>query len=176
MIDATDAQFHGGDDRPLVLRPPRKNAVMLGLTALIPAVLLGSLTARGWGLGRVSVAGFITGLVATALVALIAVYGFASALRTHLVVRDAGLERAGVLRRRFVPWGSISKLAFNPAHHWFVVTAADGSHFWLSADVDGMGDFAVVALRRISPAVLDAADPMVREVLEELAASVTVSR
>jgi hypothetical protein len=168
MLDATDGHLRRGDDR-LVLRPPRKNAVMMGMTALIPAVLLGSLAVGAWERGTVGFAGFLTGIVATALVALVAAYGFASALRTHLVVRDAGIERVGVLRRRFIEWGSVAKLAFNPAHHWFVVTAADGSHFWLSADVDGMTDFAVVALRRLPAAVLAAADPMVREVLEELA-------
>lgn len=176
MLDPRAGQLPHRDDRPLILRPPRKNAVMMGMTALIPAVLLGSLTVRGWGLGTVSIAGFVTGLVATTLVALVAAYGFGSALRTHLVVREDGIERVGVFRRRFVEWGSVAKLAFNPAHHWFVVTAADGSHFWLSADLDDMAGFATLALRRLPPAVLEAADPMVREVLDELAGVAVVPR
>jgi hypothetical protein len=147
---------------------------MFGITALIPAGLLGSLTARVWQLGHTGAAGFVAGVVATLLVLFVAFYEFAYAFRAHVVVRDTGIQRIGVFRRRLVGWGSITKLAFNPVNHWFVVTAADGSHFWLPADLDGMGDFAAMALRRIPPAVLRTSDPVVREVLEELAEAVAM--
>jgi hypothetical protein len=163
-------------DGHIVLRPPRRNAVMLGITALIPTALLGSLTARSWQLGRTGPAGLAAGVVATLLVLAVAVYQFAYAFRAHLLVHDTGIERVGVFRRRLVGWKRIAKIAFNPANHWFVVTVAGGSHMWLPADLAGMGDFAVVALRRIPPPVLQAADPVVREVLEELAAAVAPPR
>ncbi len=163
-------------DGHTVLRPPRRNAVMLGITALIPAALLGSLTVRSWQLGGMGLAGLAGGIVATLLVLAVAVYQFAYAFRAHLLVHDTGLERVGVFTRRLVGWKGITRIAFNPANHWFVVKVVGGSHMWLPADLVGMSDFAVVALRRIPPPVLQAAEPVVREVLEELAAAVTPPR
>lgn len=163
-------------DGHIVLRPPRRNAVMLGITALIPAALLGSLTVRSWQLAGTGPAGLAGGVVATLLVLAVAVYQFAYAFRAHLLVHDTGIERVGVFGRRLVGWKRIAKIAFNPANHWFVLTVDGGSHLWLPADLEGMGDFAVVALRRIPPPVLEAADPVVREVLEELAAAVAPTR
>jgi hypothetical protein len=153
-------------DGHLVLRTPRRNAIMLGITALIPAGLLGSMTVQ---LGQTGPAALLAGLAATLLVLSGAVYAFAYALRAHLVVHATGIERVGVFRRRLVGWQGIAKIAFNPANHWFVMTVADRSHLWLPADLAGMGDFAILALRRLPPAVLQKADPVVREVLEELA-------
>jgi len=141
---------------------------MLGITALFPTALLGTLTFRSWALGRTGSAGLLLGIVATVLVLAFAAYQFASALRSRLVVHDTGIERIGVSRRRLVGWGSIAKIAFNPAQHWFFLTVSDGSHLWLPADVMGMPEFAQIALRRLPPAVLQA-DPVVREVLDELA-------
>lgn len=155
---------------PLVLRPPRRNAIMFGITALIPAALLGALTFRAWSLGRAGALGVLAGVVATLLVLAFAAYQFAYAWRARLVVHDTGIERFGVSRRRVVGWGSIAKIAFNPAQHWFFVTVSDGSHLWLPADVTGMPEFALLARRRLPPAVLQA-DPVVREVLDELAGS-----
>ena len=85
-----------------------------------------------------------------------------------MIVHDTGIERVGVFRRRLVGWGTIVKIDFNSAHHWFFLTLADRSHLWLPADVAGMPEFAAIARRRLSPAVLEA-DPLVREVLDDLA-------
>jgi len=155
-------------DGSLVLRPPRRNAVLLAITALLPAGVLGSLTFRMWNLGRTGSAGLLLGIIATLLPVGVAAYEFAYAIRARVVVHDTGLERVGVVRRRLVGWNSISKIAYNPVHHWFFVTVNDGSHLWLPADVPGMGEFARIALRRLSPAVLQA-DPVAREVFDELA-------
>jgi hypothetical protein len=155
-------------DGAFTLRTPRKNAVLLGVCALFPAVLVGMLTIRAWDAGRTGAAGFLLGIVATLGVLAFAAYQFASASRSALLVTDAGIERIGVFQRRLVSWDSISKIAFNPAQHWFFLTVTDGSHLWLPADIAGMGDFAVTALRRLPPLVLRSADPMVREVLDEL--------
>lgn len=160
----------------IVLQPPRRNAVMLGITALIPAALLGSLTFRSWEAGASGPAGLAGGAVATLLVIGVAVYQFAYAFRAHLLVHDTGIERVGVFSRRLVGWKGITEMAFNPANHWFVMTIGGGSHMWLPADLAGMGDFADVALRRLPSPVLQAADPVVREVLEELAATVAPPR
>jgi hypothetical protein len=149
---------------------------MLGITALIPAGLLGSLTARTWQLGQTGPAGLVAGIVATLLALSVAVYEFVYAFRAHLVVHDTGIERVGVFRRRLVAWKSIATIAFNPANHWFVVKATRGSHLWLPVDLAGMDEFAVLALRRLPPAVLQTTDSVVREVLEELAAAAATPR
>lgn len=156
---------------PLVIRPPRRNAIMFGITALIPAALLGTLTLFWRRLGHVGTVGLFTGMVVTLLVAGFAGYQFAYALRARLVVHDTGIERVGVLRRSLVGWGTIAKVAFNPHHHWFFVTLSDRSHLWLPADVAGMPEFAQIARRRLPPAALEG-DPLAREVLEDLAALV----
>ncbi len=153
---------------PLVLRPPRRNAIMFGITALIPAVLLGTLTLFWRRLGHVGTVGLLTGMAVTVLVAGFAAYQFAYALRARLVVHDTGIERIGVFRRSLVAWGAIAKLAYNPTHHWFFVTLSDRSHLWLPADIAGMPEFAQIAMRRLPPPVLEG-DPVAREVLDDLA-------
>jgi hypothetical protein len=155
-------------DGPLVIRPPRRNAILFGITALIPAVLLGSVTLTWWRLGHMGAAGLATGVAASVLIAAFAVYQFASAARARMIVHDTGIERVGVFRRRVVGWSTIAKIDFNPAHHWFFLTLTDRSHLWLPADVGGMPEFATIARRRLPPAVLQA-DPLVREVLDDLA-------
>lgn len=169
---ARTAPVNGG---PLVIRAPRRNAIMFGITALIPAVLLGSLTLTWWRLGHVGGPGLVAGAAASALIAGFAVFQFAHAGRARLVVHDTGIERIGVFRRRLVGWGTIVKIGFNPAHHWFFVTLADRSHLWLPADVPGMPEFAVIARRRLPSAVLEA-DPLVREVLDDLAGAARETR
>jgi len=163
-------------DGRLVLRPPRWNALMLGVTALFPAVLVASLTARARESGQTGTASLLAGVLLTLLVLLAAAYAFAYAVRAHIIVDDAGIERVGVFRRRLVEWESITKVAFNPAQHWFVMTVSNGSHLWLPADLAGMGDVAVLALRRLTPATLRDADPVAREVLDELADAIEVPR
>jgi hypothetical protein len=154
--------------RPLVLRPPRRVAILFAISALVPAALLGALTFHVWALGRTGRAGLSGGVVATLLVVAFAAYQLAYAARARVVVRDTGLERVGVSRRRLVGWRSIAKISFNPVYCWFFVTVSDGSHLWLPADVAGMPEFARIALLRLPPAVLGA-DPLVGEVLNELA-------
>lgn len=143
---------------------------MFGITALIPTALVVALTVRSWTLGRTGRVGLVVGLIVSVLFLAVAAYQFAFAARARLVVHDTGIERIGVSRRRLVGWGSIAKVAFNPAQHWFFVTVSDGSHLWLPADIAGMPEFAQIAVRRLPPAVLQA-DPVVREVLDELAAN-----
>jgi hypothetical protein len=154
---------------PIVIRPPRKNGILLGLAALVPAALFGALTLRSWNAGRTGAAGIVVGALVTLVAILVAAYLVARALRARILVHETGLERVGVFRRHVVGWTRVAKIAFNPHHHWFFVTAGDGTRLWLPADVAGMGDVARLALRRLPPAVLQR-DEVVREVLEELAA------
>jgi hypothetical protein len=153
-------------DGTFTLMPPRRIALMLGVTALAPAAVLGVVTFQGRHAGGV---GLVAGIVATLLALGSAAYLFASAARSRLVVRDTGIERFGVFRRRLIGWTSVARIVFNPAEHWFFITVSDGSRLWVPSNIPGIGDFARLALRRIRPAVLDADGPVVREVLEQLA-------
>jgi len=154
---------------PLVLRGRKRVGIGFGLLALIPAAILASLGARAWTGGGTSDAGFAGALLASLLVVAFSVHQFVSAFRSRYVVDDAGIERVGAVRRRRVRWGDVRKIAYNPPNRWFFVTAADGGRFWLSEELDGIGDFAALAVARLPPAAL-AGDPLAREVLEELAA------
>jgi hypothetical protein len=152
-------------DGALVLKPPRKNGVLMAISALVPAAILGAFTFQAWNVAK---SGAVLGIAATLTAVAVAAYLLARAGRACVVVHDTGLESVGVRRRRVVHWKDVSKLAFNPMNHWFFVTVSDGSHLWLPADVPGMDEFARIALRRLPPAVLEG-DRDAREVLEELA-------
>lgn len=154
-------------DGALVLRPPRRNGILMALSALIPAAILAVFTFHTWNLRRSGAAGAVA-IAVTLVPVAVAAYLLARSGRACIVVHDTGLERVGVRRRRVVAWRSVAKLAFNPMNHWFFVTASDGSHLWLPADVPGMDEFARIALRRIPPAVLEHSGDAL-EVLEELA-------
>jgi hypothetical protein len=153
-------------DGTFTLTPPRRIAVMLGVTALAPAVVLGVVTFQGRQAGGV---GVVAGAVATLLALAGAAYLFAAAIRSRLVVRDTGIERVGVFRRRLIGWKSVARIVFNPAEHWFFITMSDGSRLWVPSAIPGIGDFARLALRRIRPEVLAADGPVARDVLEQLA-------
>lgn len=90
--------------------------------------------------------------------------------RERIRVDRSGIDWVGVLGRRRVQWGDIARFAYNPGHHWFFVTLADGTHLWILDDLVGIGDFAEMALAWLPPASLFG-DPFAREVLEELALS-----
>src|SRR5512138_2628699 len=153
-------------DGSFTLKPPRTSAILLGFIALVPAGILGLLAFQAWRSGG---KGLLVAVVATALAAAAPAYLFAAAIRSRVVVRETGMERVGVLGRRLVGWTAVAKIAFNPTQRWFFLTLSDRSHLWVRADIAGVGDFAAVALRRLQPAVLEAADPIVREILQELA-------
>jgi hypothetical protein len=153
-------------DGTFTLMPPRRIAIMLGVTALAPAAVLAVVTFQGRHAGGF---GLAFGIGATLLAFAGAGYLFASAARSRLVVRDTGIERFGVFRRRLIGWNGVARIVFNPAEHWFFITTSDGARLWVPSNIPGIGDFARLALRRVRPAVLDAEGPVVREVLEQLA-------
>jgi PH (Pleckstrin Homology) domain-containing protein len=155
-------------DGVLVMRPQRRIGIMLGIGALLPAVVLVAFAARALTDGREGHAG----VVASAMVALAALavsaHQFATAFRSRVVVRDTGIERVGVLTRRSVGWGAIARVGYNAQQRWFFLTLSDGSHLWISEGLAGIGEFAAMALRRIPEAALRA-DPVGREALEDVA-------
>jgi hypothetical protein len=157
-------------DGMLVLRPPRLQGILLGFGALLPAVVFGGVGIRAWLAEGTGTGGRIAVVVPTVLALGLSVHQFLSAFRQRIVVHLTGFQRVGVATRRHVRWDQIVSVAYNPFHQWFFLTRADGSHLWISEDLDGIGDFAALALRRLPPRALEG-DPQAREELEDLAAS-----
>ncbi|HET7824801.1 MAG TPA: PH domain-containing protein [Anaeromyxobacter sp.] len=157
-------------DGVLVMRTPRRYAILLGASALVPAALLGAIAWRAATGGAQDASRW--GVAATIVAALAAVgvaaHQIAAAFRSGFVVDEFGVSRIGVLRRRRVRWGEVARVAFNPVNRWFFITTAGGAHLWVPVDTHGIGDFAAVALVRLPPAAL-AADEDARDALEELA-------
>jgi Bacterial PH domain len=152
----------------VVLRPPRRTAVMLGAMAALPAGLLAAIAVRAWmgGVGRGGVGAVVAGAL---LMAAVSAHQLAAAFRQHVVVNEWGIERVGVILRRHARWADVATVAYNPLHHWFYFTTVRRTRFWVSEELHGIGDFAAVALKRLPPAALEA-DPSAREQLEELSA------
>jgi hypothetical protein len=157
-------------DGVLVLRPPRLQGILLGFGALLPAVVFGGVGVRAWLAEGTGTGGRIAVVVPAVLTLGLSVHQFLSAFRQRIVVHLTGFQRVGVATRHHVRWDQIVSVAYNPFHHWFFLTRADGSHLWIPEDLDGIGDFAALALRRLPPRALDG-DPQAREELEDLAAA-----
>jgi hypothetical protein len=152
----------------LVLRPPRRTGLMLGSMGVLPAALLGAMAFRAWasGVGR---SGLATVAAAALLMAALSAHQLVAAFRQHVVVSEWGIEQVGVVLRRQVRWAQIASVAYNPLHHWFYFVTAERSRFWISEELNGIGDFAMVALKRLPREAL-AHDPFAREQLEDLSA------
>jgi len=156
----------------LVMRMPRRYGIALGVSALVPAAVLGGIALRALtgpreGTGTL---GVIATFAATLAALAVAAHQFAAAFRGRFLVDEFGLSRVGVLTRRRIRWGEVAKVVFNPVNRWFFITAADGTHLWVPVDTHGIGDFAAVALARLPRAAL-AADENARDALEDLAAA-----
>ena len=152
-----------------VLRNPRKNGVLLAISALFPTALVVALTIRAASLDRVSVAGLVVAGVVSLAGLAFGAYQLVYAFRSCIVVDDTGLDRVGVVQHRRVSWRDVVRIDHNPHHRWFYVTTQRGKHLWISDELPGIPQFADLALRRLPPPVLQGNDD-VREVLEELAA------
>jgi hypothetical protein len=151
------------------LRLARGRNVVLGLLALLPAILFAVLTYSASERGTAG-----TGLALAIPVTLAAfaasAYFFAAEFRKRVRVDDAGLERIGVFTRRRLAWSDVTKIAYNPWSHWFFVVGKDGTRIWVYESFEGVADFAEAALQHVPPQVL-AAGLYVREELEDLAAA-----
>jgi len=110
----------------------------------------------------------LAAVLATAGVATMA-WCIAAEFRERIHVDAQGIDWVGVLGRRRVPWARVSRIAYNPMHHWFFLTAADGTHLWLWDNLVGIADFAELALEMLPPFVL-LAEPGAKKALEELVA------
>jgi len=159
----------GRVDGAVTLRMPRGHWAVLGTLAAVPCAAFSALAflaewrpgaeANGWVLG-----------------ALMGLLGIASAgtlylfeARGRLVLDDAGLTRIGPLREVRAAWSDVKKLTYNPANNWFFLTLASGHRVYVTAGLEGIVDFAELALARLPRPVLQAA-PEAEAELRDVAA------
>lgn len=151
----------------LVMREPRWLGISLAVCALGPTAVLAGISLRLYGSGRTGTPGLVIAGLATLAAFGVSLHQLVGAFLKRFVVDEFGLERVGVFTRRRLRWGEVAGVAYNPVNRWFFITLADGSHLWVPVDTHGIGDFAEIALSRISSSAL-AHDPLARDALRDL--------
>jgi hypothetical protein len=153
----------------VVLRMPRGHHAILAIIAILPfgAIAVMSLAARwapGSGSGRWVLGGLMALIGATA-----GGYLLALEARGRIRVDDFSIEKLGAFTRKRATWHDVAKLTYNPMNRWFFLTLTSGGRLYVVEGMNGIADFAELALQRLPPAVL-AACPDAVEVLKDLAA------
>jgi hypothetical protein len=154
-----------------VLRPPRGQNIMFAGLALAPTLILLAYLVKVDHLTRADQSGLVLGFTLLGLGGGTTLSLLAAEFRQRLRVDREHLESVFVLTTKRVRWSEVQRIRWNPASRWFFVAAA-GAWLWVPIDLDGIGDFAELALAALPPAVL-AASLETREALEELAATIS---
>lgn len=160
----------GRTDGQVVLRMPRGHNLVLAALAFLPFALLSGMSFLvTWQPGSET-----GGVVLGAIMAVVGMAGggdfLLQELRGCIRLDDAGLTRIGAFGTRRVAWGEVARIDFNHVNHWFFMTLTGGGRVYVVEGLDGMRDFADVALKRLPPSVLQAS-PLALEALQELANS-----
>jgi hypothetical protein len=153
----------------VVLRPPRWRNTILAAMAIGPTLLVvvvASAASRRGGLGLV---GEIVVTIAVVLGFAVFAYFLAAERRMLVRVDERGVARVGPLREKHVAWGEVRTITYNGVSRWFYLTGPAGIRLWIPENLAGIGDFADLALARVSPAAIPA-DGATREALEQLVA------
>ncbi|HET9596148.1 MAG TPA: PH domain-containing protein [Anaeromyxobacteraceae bacterium] len=90
--------------------------------------------------------------------------------RFRIRLDDITIERRGAFRTHLYRWREVAKITLNPVNAWFFLTLQNGERVWIVAGLDGIAEFAELALQRLPKPVLDA-NPDAVEGLRELAAA-----
>lgn len=160
----------GRTDGQVVLRMPRGHNLVLAALAFLPFALLSGMSFLvTWQPGSES-GGVVLGVVMALAGLAGGGYFLLQELRGCIRLDDAGLTRVGAFGTRRVAWGEVSRIDFNHVNHWFYMTVQGGGRVYVVEGLDGMRDFAEVALACLPPAAL-ASSPLALEALQELAAS-----
>jgi hypothetical protein len=153
----------------VVLRMPRGHNAILGTMLVLPCALFAALALSvEWKPGSES-SGWVLGGFMGLLGALAGGYLFALEVRGRVRLDESWIEKVGAIRRVRARWSEVEKLTFNPMNRWFFLTVKGGARIYLVEGLEGIADFAELALDRLPPAVL-AASPDATEELRELAA------
>ena len=152
----------------LVLRMPRGYFATLAAVLFLPcAAFAGISLGATWKPGEES-----SGWILAAIIGSLGVVGggwlAAMEARFRLRLDDFTIERRGAFRTRTYPWREVAKITLNPVNAWFFLTLASGQRIYIMEGLDGIAEFAELALQRIPKPVLDASPDAV-EGLRELA-------
>jgi hypothetical protein len=160
----------GRDAGAVVLRMPRGHHAILASIAVLPFAGIAYVAlAAQWEAGSESNAWIMGGLMA-AIGAGAGGYLLALEARARIRVDDQGIERVGAFTTRRAAWSDVAKVTFNPVNNWFFLTLTRGGRLYFVEGLDGIADFAEIALRRLPREVL-AASPDAAEALRDLASS-----
>jgi hypothetical protein len=151
----------------VTLRMPRGHWAVLGTLAAVPCAAFSALAFLAeWRPGAE-----MNGVVLGTLMGLLGVFAAGTLwlfeARGRLVLDDAGLTRIGPLGQVRAAWGDVQKLTFNPVNNWFFLTLASGHRVYVTEGLEGIADFAELALQRLPGPVL-AASPEAAEELRDL--------
>jgi hypothetical protein len=150
-----------------VLRPPRGQNLMLAGLALAPTLIVLALLLQAERLTADDQAGLTLAVALLAFGGTVTLFLLAAEFRQQLRVDGQHLESVFVLTTLQFRWSEVERIRWNPGARWFFLVAAS-AHLWVPIDVDGIGDFAELALAALPPSVLGASLETRRE-LEELA-------
>jgi len=154
-------------DGVAVLRPPRGQNLMLAGLALAPTLILLALLLTTERFTEADQSGLALGVALLAFGGAVTLSLLAAEFRQRLRVDGQQLESVFVLTRLTFRWSEVERIRWNPSSRWFFLVAAR-AWLWVPIDVDGIGDFAELALGALPPAVL-AASAETRRALETLA-------
>jgi len=154
----------------VVLRMPRGHNLIMATLAFLP---FGAIAAMSflvtWRPGS-ETSGIILGVVMSMAGLTGGGYFLLQELRGCIRLDEAGLTRVGALGTRRVAWGEVARIDFNHVNHWFYLTLRGGGRVYVVEGLDGMRDFAELALACLPKAVLESS-PLALEALQELAGS-----
>lgn len=154
----------------VVLRMPRGHNLVMAALAFLPFAAIATMSFLvTWQPGS-ETSGIVLGLVMSVAALVGGGYFLLQELRGCIKLDGAGLTRVGSLGTRRVAWGEVARIDFNHVNHWFYLTLAGGGRVYVVEGLDGMADFAEVALAHLPPAALRSS-PLAQEALEELAAA-----
>lgn len=158
----------GFADGAAVLRMPRGHYALLAVIAVLPfaGIAFVAFSAQ-WAVGSESNRWILGGLMA-AVGTLFGGYLLLLEARGRIRVDDFSIEKVGAIGRRRAAWTEVAKLTYNPLNSWFFLTLTRGGRVYVVDGLEGIGDFADVALRRLPRPVL-AASPEAAEALRDLA-------
>ncbi|HET9552716.1 MAG TPA: PH domain-containing protein [Anaeromyxobacteraceae bacterium] len=157
-------------DGAAVLRMPRGHNAILATIAILPCAAIAVVALFvAWAPGAESSGWILAGFMG--LLGL-ASGGYLLALEARGCIRvdEAAIEKVGAFTRRRSAWADVAKVTFNPVNNWFFLTLPGGARLYVVEGLDGIADFADLALRHLPAAVLKAS-PEAEEALRELAAS-----
>lgn len=157
----------GRDGGAAVLRMPRGHYAILASIAILPFAGIAYVAfSAQWDPGKES-NGWIMGGLMAAAGALGGGYLLLLEARGRIRVDEAGIEKVGALMTRRAAWTQVAKITFNPLNNWFFLSLAGGGRLYVVDGVEGIADFAEIALRRLPGEVLKAS-PDAEEALRDI--------